>query len=123
MDKHMNFEELLKKDNSVSIHHEHVHALAIEIYKVPKGFSPEIMDEIFRLSYNEHSLRHAFLFFFISSSVFIMLLSLFRIWVQRLESQYLLKLQINPLMVLNKKSKNGNQLTALVEFAKYMYRT
>ena len=26
-------------------------------------------------------------------------------------------------MVLNKKAKNGNQLTALVEFAKYMCRT
>ena len=122
-DKHLNFEELLNKDNSVSIHHERMHALAIEICKVPNGFSLEIMDEIFRRSYNEYNLRHAFLFFCISSSMFIMLLSLFRIWVQRLESEYLLKLQINPLMVLNKKAKNGNQLTALVEFAKYMCRT
>ena len=32
-DKISNFEELLTKDNSVSIHHSNIHALAIEIYK------------------------------------------------------------------------------------------
>ena len=43
-DKHSNFEELLIKDNSVSIHHNNIHALAIEIYKVAKGICPEIMN-------------------------------------------------------------------------------
>ena len=42
-DKLSNFEELLHKDNSVSIHHNNIHALAIEMYKVVNGTSPEIM--------------------------------------------------------------------------------
>ena len=41
-DKHSNFEELLNKDNSVSIHHNNVHALDIEMYKVANSMSPEI---------------------------------------------------------------------------------
>ena len=32
-DKHSNFEEL-NKDNSVSIHYNNIHAIAIELYKV-----------------------------------------------------------------------------------------
>ena len=48
-DKHSNFEELLVKDNSVSIH-----TLAIEIYKVANGICPEIMNDIFKLRENTH---------------------------------------------------------------------
>ena len=33
-DKHSTFEELLAKDNSVSVHHNNIHAIAIEIYKM-----------------------------------------------------------------------------------------
>ena len=32
-DKHSNFDVLLEKDNSVSIHHNNIHSLAIEMYK------------------------------------------------------------------------------------------
>ena len=53
-DKHSNFEELLIKDNSVSIHHNNIHALAIEIYKVAKGICSEIMNDIFKLRENTH---------------------------------------------------------------------
>ena len=42
-DKHSNFEELLVKDNSVSIHHNNIHTLAIEMYKVANTMSPEII--------------------------------------------------------------------------------
>ena len=35
-----------------------MHALAIEIYKVSKGLSPEIMNEAFRLNDNPHNLRY-----------------------------------------------------------------
>ena len=45
-DKHSNFEELLVKDNSVSIHHNNIHTLAIEMHKVANGMSPEIMNDI-----------------------------------------------------------------------------
>ena len=53
-DKHSNFEELLVKDNSVSIHHNYIHTLAIEIYKVANGICPEIMNDIFKLRENTH---------------------------------------------------------------------
>ena len=58
-DKYSNFEELLNKDNSVSLHHNNVHALATEMYKVANSMSPEIMNEVFKLKGNPHySLRH-----------------------------------------------------------------
>ena len=46
-DKSSTFQELLEKDNSVSIHHRNVQKLAIEIYKVLHGFSPPILNDIF----------------------------------------------------------------------------
>ena len=51
--KHSNFEELLVKDNSVSIHHNNIY-IAIEIYKVANGICPEIMNDIFKLRENTH---------------------------------------------------------------------
>ena len=42
-DKQLNFEELLEKDDSVSIHIGNLQTLAIEIYKVMNGSSPKIM--------------------------------------------------------------------------------
>ena len=47
-DKHSTFEELLNKDNSVSIHHKYINALAIEMSKLANGMSPEILNEIVR---------------------------------------------------------------------------
>ena len=46
-DKSSTFQELLEKDNSVSIHHRNVQKLATEIYKVLHGFSPSILNDIF----------------------------------------------------------------------------
>ena len=43
-DKISNFEELLNEDNSVSIHHNNIHALAIEMYKVANVMSPDIIN-------------------------------------------------------------------------------
>ena len=58
-DKHSNFEELLVKDNSVSIHHNNIHTLSIEIYRVTNGMPPEIMNDMFKLRENTHyNLRH-----------------------------------------------------------------
>ena len=48
-DTESTFEELLQKDNSVSIHIRNIQTLAIEIYKVVNGSSPEIMKQIFTL--------------------------------------------------------------------------
>ena len=53
-DKISTVKELLEKDNSVSIHYRNVQALAIEMYKVANGISPEIMNEIFQLREKSH---------------------------------------------------------------------
>ena len=45
-DKRSTFKELSAKDNSVSVHHNSIHAVAIEMYKVVNGISPEIMNEV-----------------------------------------------------------------------------
>ena len=41
------YEELLGTDNHVSVHFLNAQALAIELYKVVKGSSPDIMKDIF----------------------------------------------------------------------------
>ena len=41
------FEELLFKDNSLSIHQRNIHAMAIEMYKSKNGMGPEILNDIF----------------------------------------------------------------------------
>ena len=57
-DKHSSFEELLEKDNSVSIHYKNLHVLATEMFKVPIKSSPQIMQEVFPLKEQIHySLR------------------------------------------------------------------
>ena len=48
-DKKSNFENLLDKDKSVSIHHKNLRSLAIEMYKVHRGISPEILNDLFPL--------------------------------------------------------------------------
>ena len=59
-DKHSNFDVLLEKDNSVSIHHNNIHSLAIETYKVANGISPEIMKDVFQIRNILHyNLRYA----------------------------------------------------------------
>ena len=48
-DKRSSFENLLEKDNSVSIHHKNLQVLAIEMFKVYTKTSPEIMQEVFQV--------------------------------------------------------------------------
>ena len=58
-DKRSRFEELLVKDNSVSVHHNNIHTLAIEMYQVVNGISPEIMNDVFKVRNEAHyHLRH-----------------------------------------------------------------
>ena len=51
-DKVSSFQKLLANDNSYTIHERNIQALAIEIYKVVNGLSPEIMKLVFPLKAN-----------------------------------------------------------------------
>lgn len=42
------FNELLEKDDTLSIHFRDIHALAIEMYEVANGMSTVIVNEIFQ---------------------------------------------------------------------------
>ena len=53
-DETSTFKKLPEKDNSVSIHYRNLQALAIEMYKVANGMSPEIMNEISQLREKPH---------------------------------------------------------------------
>ena len=47
-DKETNFNELLSKDGSVSIHHQNLQKLAVEMFDFSRGLSLEIVNELFR---------------------------------------------------------------------------
>ena len=51
-DENSSFDELLQRDKSFTIHERNIQILAIEIYKVINGISPEIMNEVFQLKEN-----------------------------------------------------------------------
>ena len=48
-DKKSSFDELLDKDESVSIHHQNIQKLGIEMFKVLNGENPQIVKEIFHI--------------------------------------------------------------------------
>ena len=47
-DKKLNFNELLVKDGSVFIHHQNLQKIAVEMFKVSRCLSPEIVNELFQ---------------------------------------------------------------------------
>ena len=52
-DERSSFEELLTTDGSVTIHHRNLQFLAIEMYKVFNGMSPELMNDVFQKNSNK----------------------------------------------------------------------
>lgn len=64
-DYHSTFDELLERDNSVSVHIKNLQILATEIYKFKNNTSPQIMEQLFQFNEypysfrREHSLRRA----------------------------------------------------------------
>ena len=49
------FEEILRKDGSVTIHHRNIQLVAIVMFKVKNGLCPEIMRDLFQLRGNAYS--------------------------------------------------------------------
>ena len=60
LDYTSSFEELLEKDNSVTIHTRNLQCLAIEMFKVCKGIGPEIVKDLFQFDLNKRSDRTFF---------------------------------------------------------------
>ena len=56
-DNESTFQDILKKDNSVSIHHKNIWLLRIELYKVKNNLSTNLMSEIFNLRSIDYYLR------------------------------------------------------------------
>ena len=56
-DHESSFENLLKKDNSVCIHHKNIQSLAIELFKVKNNLSNTIMGDIFETRNINYNLR------------------------------------------------------------------
>ena len=52
-----NFDQLLENDNSVTIHHRNIQALATEIYKTLNDLNPLFMKEVFSLKAHCYPLR------------------------------------------------------------------
>ena len=52
------FEELLKKDGSVTVHIRNIQKLAIEMFKVFKNLSPPIISDLFEVRENNYNLRN-----------------------------------------------------------------
>ena len=51
-DETASFEELLAKNESVTIHHRNLQSLATEMYKVVTGAAPSFMEDVFNLNKN-----------------------------------------------------------------------
>ena len=56
-DNKLTFDDLLKLDNSVTIHQRNLQILATEIFKVKNSLAPEIMTEVFEIKEPHYNLR------------------------------------------------------------------
>jgi predicted transport protein len=52
------FEELLEKDNSVTVHQRNIQLVAIEMFKATKDIGPRIVRDLFTLDHNENRDRN-----------------------------------------------------------------
>ena len=56
-DKQSSFNELLEKDDSVSIHEQNLQVLGNEMYKISNGLTTPLMKDIFPINRNPDNLR------------------------------------------------------------------
>ena len=125
-DKRSSFEDLLEKDNSVSIHHKNLEALAIEMFRAHTKTSPEIMQEVFLVKKqgNYYNLQNQT--DFVIPQVKSVKYSLESIWVlgpkiwESLPNDLKIK---NPLAVLKQPLRDENLNHVLAVFVKLIYRT
>ena len=119
-DKTSSFEQLLENDNSVSIHHRNIQTLAIEMYKVTNGLSPEIMNEIFQIR-EESRFIHLSLQFHLFT-MFIMVENRSLTWALKYGSLFhTLSSRLILSQDLKKQLRNGSLVTAPADFAKLIY--
>ena len=57
VDETSTFQQLLEKNNSVSIHHKNLQTLATEMFKISNNLSPEIVKKIFQERIVQYNLR------------------------------------------------------------------
>ena len=70
----MPLQELLNKDNSVSIHHRNLQVLATEMFKIHRGLSSEILRETFVSKTSSYNLRRKILFKNVKCTLYITVL-------------------------------------------------
>ena len=56
--ENLTFQELLEKDNSVTVHHKNLQRLATEMYKIKHNLSPLPIQELFTEKVHRHDLRN-----------------------------------------------------------------
>ena len=58
VDRSFSFQDLLKKDNSVSIYHKNIQALTTKMFKVKNNIAPKIMKGLFALKLSPYDFRN-----------------------------------------------------------------
>ena len=53
----LTFQELLDKDNTFNVHNRNIQKLAVEMYKVKNGLSPNFIQTLFQPMYSSYNLR------------------------------------------------------------------
>ena len=72
------FQELINKDNSISIHHRNLQVLAMEMFKIYRGFSPEILRETFVSKTSSYNLTKTILLKNVKCTLYITVLNSYR---------------------------------------------